>query len=246
MTLKRVNIDALMASSSVRFGTSGARGLVSNMSDELCYAFTMAFLQKVVSNNQAITKVILGHDLRPSSPRIASACALAIRDAGGEVVYAGALPTPALAYYALQLHVPAIIVTGSHIPFNRNGIKFYGIQGEISKNDERAMTQAVVEVPNTLTCIPLSIPEEAVSVHYMQRYVAFFGSRSLSGLRIGVYEHSSVARDLLRCLLNALGAEVVALGRTDNFVPIDTEAVRPEDVIQARIWAQQHQFNAIF
>jgi phosphomannomutase len=42
-----------------------------------------------------------------------------------------------------------------------------------------------------------------------------------------------------------LGAEVISLGRTNDFVPIDTEAVRPEDVIQARKWAQEYTFDAI-
>jgi phosphomannomutase len=60
-----------------------------------------------------------------------------------------------------------------------------------------------------------------------------------------VYEHSSVARDLLRGVLVALGAEVLSLGRADTFVPIDTEAVRPEDVSQARQWAGEYGFDAI-
>jgi phosphomannomutase len=36
------------------------------------------------------------------------------------------------------------------------------------------------------------------------------------------------------------------LGRTNEFVPIDTEAVRPEDVIQASNWAKEYAFDAIF
>ena len=142
MTYKRIHIDALMASSGVRFGTSGARGLVTSMHDELCYAYSMAFLREVVRKGGAIGGVVLGHDLRPSSPQIASACAAAIRSAGGQIVYAGALPTPAIALYAQQHKAAAIIVTGSHIPFDRNGIKFYRLEGEIAKADELAIQQA--------------------------------------------------------------------------------------------------------
>lgn len=64
-------------------------------------------------------------------------------------------------------------------------------------------------------------------------------------MKLGFYQHSSVGRDLLRELLERLGAEVIALGRTDDFVPIDTEAVSTADVEQARRWAQQHHFDAI-
>jgi phosphomannomutase len=73
----------------------------------------------------------------------------------------------------------------------------------------------------------------------------FFGKQVLSGQRIAVYEHSSVARDVLREILQGLGAEVLSLGRTDIFVPIDTEAVRLEDIAQAKLWADEHVFDAI-
>ena len=246
MTHKRVNVDALMASSGVRFGTSGARGLVANMSEELCYAYSMAFLQEVVGKGRSIGTVVLGHDLRPSSPQIASACAAAIRSTGAQVIYAGALPTPAIALYAQQHKAAAIIVTGSHIPFDRNGIKFYRVEGEVAKADELAIQQATVDVPSELSLSVLPAPDDEVESQYVLRYVDFFGAGYLSGLRVAVYEHSSVARDLLRKVLERLGAEVISLGRTNDFVPIDTEAVRPEDVIQAHKWAQEHTFDAIF
>jgi phosphomannomutase len=47
----------------------------------------------------------------------------------------------------------------------------------------------------------------------------------LAGLRVLVYQHSAVGRDLLVELLRALGAEVVPAGRSETFVPIDTEAI---------------------
>lgn len=235
-----------MLSSGVSFGTSGVRGLVSSMTDELCYAYSAAFIQAVVNKVGVVGRVVLGHDLRPSSPRIASACAAAIIDAGGEVIYAGALPTPALAAYAGEISAAAIVVTGSHIPFDRNGVKFYRADGEISKVDELAIQQSIVEMPNTLSSVQLSEPDQSAESYYINRYLDFFGDARLDGLRIAIYEHSSVARDLLPKILVALGAEVLTLGRTDSFVPIDTEAVRPEDTAQAISWASSYQFDAIF
>jgi phosphomannomutase len=242
---KKINVNSLMTSSGVIFGTSGLRGLVAQMSDELCYAYVTAFLQKVVGHNGPIGSVVLGHDLRPSSPQIAKACASAIIDAGGQVVYAGALPTPAIAFYAMTTKLPAVIVTGSHIPFDRNGIKFYRTDGEISKDDEHVIQYAEIEVPNELLIAPLPPVNQLVEDLYVKRYVNFFGINHFKGLRVASYEHSSVARDLLFKILNILGAEVVSLGRTESFVPIDTEAVRPEDVMQAKKWAHEYDFDAI-
>jgi phosphomannomutase len=233
--------------SGVQFGTSGARGLVSSMSDEVCYAYAQAFLRAVAPGTGT---VVLGHDLRPSSPAIAAACARAVRDAGKQVLFVGALPTPAIAYHAAVQGAPAIVVTGSHIPFDRNGIKFYRADGEISKQDEQAMLDAEVETATlamatavAVASLPPAAAEPAQA--YLQRYLDVFGAEALAGMRIAIYEHSSVARDILRIILEALGATVLALGRTDEFVPIDTEAVRAEDIERAARWAQEHTFDAI-
>ena len=119
----------MAAQSGVAFGTSGARGKVADMTPDLCHAYTTAFINAVVPK---ATTIVLGHDLRPSSPEIAAACTAAIESLGMTVIYGGALPTPALALYAAQSGSPAIVVTGSHIPFDRNGIKFYKEDGEIT------------------------------------------------------------------------------------------------------------------
>ena len=241
----QVCIERIMAQSEVSFGTSGARGLVKNMTDTVCYAYTEAFM-KVTNNNPGKNGcVVLGHDLRPSSPRIASACACAIANSGKDIVYAGALPTPALAWYARKLKATAIAVTGSHIPFDRNGIKFYSIKGEISKTDEQSIRSATINIPERIDGVALPVPDKEAGDCYIDRYVQFFGQNFLSGMRIAVYEHSSVARDILKTILRELGAEVISLGRTDMFVPIDTEAVRQEDVEQASRWAKEYGFDAI-
>ncbi len=62
---------------------------------------------------------------------------------------------------------------------------------------------------------------------YAERYTRVFGPRSLEGMRLGIYEHSSAARDLLQPHPAGLRAETISLGRSDDFVPIDTEACAP-------------------
>ena len=226
----------------VRFGTSGVRGLVANMSDELCYAYTQAFMLATAASAH---QIVVGHDLRPSSPRIAAACIQAIVDSGRTAVFAGALPTPAVAHYCAANKIPGIIITGSHIPFDRNGIKFYRADGEIDKADEQAILAAHVAVPACMAPAALPPVDPAPLNLYIERYTSFFGAHALVGKRVALYEHSSVARDVLRTILEKLGAHVLSLGRTDTFVPIDTEAVRPEDIAQASAWALEHRFDAI-
>lgn len=234
-------MQQLALESGVAFGTSGARGLVSALTEAVCQAYTTAFLNAVVPQ---APRIVLGCDLRPSSPSIMRACAKAIHAAGREVVFAGALPTPALAFYSLQQGLPAVMVTGSHIPFDRNGIKFYRADGEISKADEAAMMAATVPA-ETWSAAGDLVPDVEVLGAYLARYRAFFPAGFLAGRRIGVYEHSSVARDALGELLRSFGATVVSLGRTDAFVPVDTEAVSAADRAQGLAWAAQHRLDAI-
>ncbi len=231
-----------LANCGAKFGTSGVRGLVTDLTDEVCYAYTQAFIKSVVPN---VPNLVIGHDLRPSSPRIAAACIQAARDAGLKVSYVGALPTPAVAYLAMQQQAAAVIVTGSHIPFDRNGLKFYRPDGEISKADEQAMVEAGVDRPQLGSVSDLPTPDALGVNSYIQRYLQYWPHNALGGMKVAIYEHSSVARDVLRAVLQGLGAEVMSLGRTDTFVPIDTEAVRPEDVVQAKMWAREHGFDAI-
>ena len=239
-----INIRQMMADSGVAFGTSGARGLVSQMTPQVCAAYTLAFLHGLELAKPG-QKIALGMDLRPSSPAIVRACAAGIRQAGCQVDFCGALPTPALALYAMTQDIPAIMVTGSHIPFDRNGIKFYRAEGEISKADEAAITSAVVGVNEFNDNGIMPVVNTSALEQYQQRYIGLFDADLLSGWRIGIYEHSSVARDCLRDILVSLGAEVIGLARTDTFVPIDTEAVSEEDRQRGQAWAAEYQLDAI-
>ncbi len=236
-----ISIKSLIEESGVCFGTSGMRGLAANMTERVCGAYVTAFLQQVVPNAK---RIILGHDLRPSSPFIVNACVKAISARDIEVIFAGALP-PALALYALQENIPSIMVTGSHIPFDRNVIKFYTEKGEITKADEIAITNAIVpDLPPNYLSSQLKISSASID-NYRNRYLQFFPANFLQEMRIGVYEHSSVARDFLSNLLTDFGATVISLGRTDDFVPIDTETVSYKDQELGRIWANQHKLDAI-
>ena len=242
--MNSIKLEAVMLESGVGFGTSGARGLVESMTQEVCVAYASAFL-KVVASSFEFKKVSIGIDLRPSSLNIATYCASAIHVAGYEVEFCGELPTPALALHGQTTGNPVIMVTGSHIPFDRNGLKFYRPDGEITKSDELAMLETQIHVSELDNSYILpSIDYHALDA-YKNRYVDFFPSGMLNGTRLGLYEHSSVARDVIKTILEGLGAEVKSLGRTDVFVPIDTEAVSAEDVAQGSSWSTEYGFDAI-
>src|SRR5690606_20281414 len=139
-----------------------------------------------------------------------------------EVIDCGELPTPALALEAMRRQAPAIMVTGSHIPAHRNGLKFYRADGEIDKADEAGILAGLGDAPEVDT---VRSTEPAASRRYLERYARLLPHGALAGKRVGVWQHSSVARDIFVDALALFGAEIVALGRSDIFVPVDTEAV---------------------
>ena len=234
----------VIAGSGVKFGTSGARGLVTQFTNDVCAAFTHAFISSM-QKNFSFSEVAIAIDNRPSSYAIATACAQALHQLGIKVAYYGVVPTPALAYIAQEDHIPAIMVTGSHIPFDRNGLKFYRPDGEISKNDEQVIISEKVKFSEVTTLKNLTVSSRAAE-EYINRYTSLFSTPWLQGKRIGIYEHSSAGRDLYYRIFETLGATVIRLSRSDEFVPIDTEAVSEEDKLKAVNWSEEYKLDAIF
>lgn len=224
-----------------KFGTSGLRGLVVDLTPALVQRYTCAFLAACPTG----TGLFVGRDLRASSPAIAQEVIAAACRAGVDVTDCGALPTPALAAAAMQAGAAAVMVTGSHIPADRNGLKFYLPSGEISKTDEVAIG-AALDAP-----FPAAAEAGTVRLHadagaaYVARYRDAFGPQALAGLRLGIYQHSSVARDLLVDLVTALGAIAVPLARSAEFIPVDTEAVDPAVREQLAAWCAAHRLDAL-
>ena len=245
-----------MARSGVAFGTSGARGLATAMTDSVCYAYAQGFLQYLESIGEikrAGERVAVAGDFRPSTSRVMAAVCRAADDLGYRAVNCGQIPSPAVALYGFERNLPSIMVTGSHIPDDRNGIKFNKCAGEVLKSDEQGMSSQIVELDDAMfgadgnfrqAKAPHEVSPEA-GENYVMRYLNFFAHDALHGLRVGVYQHSAVGRDVLVKILSHLGAEVTPLGRSDTFIPVDTEAIRPEDVQLARDWAATGKFDAL-
>ena len=250
-----LSIAQLMAESGVGFGTSGARGLAEAMSDRVCYAYTLGFLQYLerLGVLHPGDEVMVAGDFRPSSPRIMAACMAAASDIGYTPRNSGYIPSPAVAAEGIARNTASLMVTGSHIPDDRNGIKFNKPDGEVLKSDEAGIREQEVQIPLGLFDErgmfiepPAELPIDGTARrHYLSRYLDFFPADCLAGSRVLSYEHSTVAASVMGEIFEALGAQVQRIGQSDVFVPVDTEAVRAEDVALGPQWAQQFEFDMI-
>ncbi len=257
----------------LKFGTSGRRGEVVHLTQLEIYINVLAEIEYLQTLPQSEGGILPGddfyfaYDLRPSSTRrdleqggrgeIAQAVERAVRDAGMQPVNLGPIPTPALTLYALTRGKGSIMVTGSHIPFARNGYKTNTALGELLKKDEdpinerskivreRLYGQAAADSPFDPTGSfktgpkELSIENPAGRRTYIQRYLEFFGEGILRGLKLMAYQHSAVGRDIMVEILEGLGAEVFPMGRSESFVPIDTENIDDDQLARIQDLADE-------
>ena len=197
------------------FGTSGLRGLVSDLSQLEAYVNTRGFLAYLLARR--LTRrggtVCCAGDLRPSTDRlvpeqggrgeIIQAVLRAVEEAGLKAAFLGRLPSPALMAYALRLRAASVMVTGSHIPFDRNGIKYNKPSGEVLKREEAPILAAVAAVraaeyarPAAESLFdargmlkaghrrPLPPADPRAREEYLRRYLDVFPAGLLAGRRL--------------------------------------------------------------
>ena len=225
----------------LKFGTSGVRGLVTEMSDLECYLYAKAYSEYL--KRTGTTRVAVAGDLRSSTPRIMRAVAFAVSEAGLQLENVGFAPTPMLAFYSMREKIGGVMITGSHIPDDRNGIKFYMPEGEILKSDEQEISRLYQELKSQPVSDSFNadgiLNEEfelgdvinSLEDDYIKRYSEFFPADCLKGLSLLFYQHSTVGRTIFPDILKKLGAKVELIGWSDSFVAVDTEAVsNPEQL----------------
>jgi phosphomannomutase len=97
------------------------RGVVPDQLDEgVARAIGAAFVRVVGASGSA---VVVGHDMRPSSPGLVAAFADGATAQGADVVEIGLASTDQLYYASGHLDLPGAMFTASHNPARYNGIK---------------------------------------------------------------------------------------------------------------------------
>lgn len=119
------------------FGTDGVRGvantqLTSKLAHKLGYAATM----KLKEDLNKSPNFVVGMDTRISGDMLFSALVSGITSAGGNVLNAGVISTPAVAVLVKELKADSgIVISASHNPYEYNGIKFFSSTGHKLPDD---------------------------------------------------------------------------------------------------------------
>jgi phosphoglucosamine mutase len=126
----------------LRFGTDGVRGVANvDLTPELAVALGRAAARVLGSDRP----FVVGRDTRRSGPMLEAALVAGLTAEGADVILAGVLPTPAVAYLAQSGDGPGAVISASHNPFFDNGIKFFARGGRKLTDDVEARVEAELE-----------------------------------------------------------------------------------------------------
>ncbi|HVL51454.1 MAG TPA: phosphoglucosamine mutase [Actinomycetota bacterium] len=167
------------------FGTDGVRGVAnSQLTPELALRLGRAAAIELGSGGRS-PRVVIGRDTRASGPMLQAALAAGVMSAGAEVVDAGVLPTPAVAFWVTTLGASAgAVISASHNPFPDNGIKFFGGDGyKLADDQELRIEQLVDSAGPGAEPGGIGVLSDAGDLYVNHALEALEG-RSLAGLRV--------------------------------------------------------------
>jgi phosphoglucosamine mutase len=226
------------------FGTDGVRGRVGEAPITPDFVMKLGYAAgKVLAqggSGSSRPTVLIGKDTRISGYMLEAAMEAGFAAAGVDVMMAGPMPTPAIAYLTRALRLSAgVVISASHNPYHDNGIKFFSAEG--SKLPDAVESAIEVELDKPMECVSSKKLGKAKRLFDAQgRYIEFCKSTfpnelDLRGLRIVVDCAHGAAYHIAPDVFHELGAEVIAIGNKPDGLNINDEvgATAPEALCQA-------------
>lgn len=228
------------------FGTDGVRGKVGDapITPEfvmrLGYAAGVTLVSREKLRSGEHPAVLIGKDTRISGYMLEAALEAGFAAAGVDVMLAGPIPTPAVAYLTRALRLQAgVVISASHNPFYDNGIKFFSAGG--AKLPDALELEIEARLDEPMGCVDSARLGKARRINDAAgRYIEFCKSTfpnelDLRGLRIAVDCAHGAAYQIAPKVLHELGAEVLPVGVEPNGLNINdgVGATRPENLKNA-------------
>ncbi len=249
-----MNLHALISGSDVR---GVALGEKANLREPEARRLGQAFVAFLRGRGISSPRVNIGRDPRLSGEALEQACAQGMAQAGAKVCIFGLCTTPAM--YLSLVHEGAdasIMVTASHLPMERNGLKFFLPDGGITS----ATLRAILDIADSGE--DLTSPGGEISSHrYLDTYMDILASdirgmlhtdadKPLSGLHIAV-DAGNGAGGFYATLLERLGADTAGSqflepdGSFPNHIP-NPENQAAMDAISRAVTAAHADLGVIF
>ena len=198
------------------FGTDGVRGEAGK--HPLTPGFVLKLGQAAGAYFRQVSPrpvVLLAKDTRESSDLLEAALAAGLMSQGVRVEHLGVLPTPGVAYLTRHLKASAgAMISASHNPYQDNGIKFFGPEGEKLPDPAEEEIEALLEEEHPTRGIGTVGDFREAERMYLDFLLAH--APDLSGLRIGLDLAHGATYRLGPRLFQRAGAEVMAFFNTPD------------------------------
>ncbi len=212
------------------FGTDGIRGRVGKSPITPEFVMRLGFAAgKVLAKAESASarpSVLIGKDTRISGYMLEAALEAGFAAAGVDVVLAGPIPTPAVAYLTRALRMSAgVVISASHNPYQDNGIKFFSGKGNKLPDHVEASIEAALDLP--IECVSSEKLGKARRLDDARgRYIEFCKSTfpnelDLRGMRIVLDCAHGAAYHIAPDVFHELGAEVISIGISPNGLNIN-------------------------
>jgi phosphoglucosamine mutase len=213
------------------FGTDGIRGRTNTaqLTPEVALKAGMA-AGRIFTRGEHRHRVVIGKDTRLSGYMIESALVSGFTAVGMDVFLFGPLPTPAVAMLTRSLRADlGVMITASHNPFEDNGIKFFGPDGQKLSDAVESEIEALMAAGLEQGLATAAQIGRAKRVDDSQaRYIEFAKhtfprNLRLEGLRIVIDCANGAAYKVAPEVLWELGADIVTIGVTPDGTNINLE-----------------------
>jgi phosphoglucosamine mutase len=222
------------------FGTDGIRGTVGQWPMTVDFTLKLASAAARVLAPEGGT-VLIGKDTRVSGYMFESALEAGFVAAGANVLLAGPLPTPGIAYLCRRLNVDfGVVISASHNPYFDNGIKLFHGSGDKLTNEQEAAIEAMIDEP--VTTRESRMLGRAKRLDNARTDYQWFCRNTVprdadfSGLKVVIDCAHGAGYKVAPRVLGDLGATVIALGCSPNGRNInqDVGSTKPE-LLQATV-----------
>jgi phosphomannomutase / phosphoglucomutase len=196
------------------FGTSGIRGDPETLfTKQFCFDISKAFVD-FLNKSKLDGPICVGYDPRASSPKLFEAIVDGLSYAGREILDQGVCPTPALNWYLkTSICAGAIMITGSHITGNLNGLKFFAFKDEILKVHEAEIEAIYSEIKEKTAYAPSQesvIQENKAASDYAEMLINL-ALIPYKKIKIVIDCQNGCQSEVMPGVLSRLGFEVVTI-----------------------------------
>jgi phosphoglucosamine mutase len=131
------------------FGTDGIRGMANTYPMTCDLAMKTGQAVGILTQKSSNNCVVIGRDTRISGQMLEAALAAGIASVGVDVMIAGVIPTPAVAFLsgAVESCGAGIMISASHNPYHDNGIKIFQKGGIKLSDDQEADLESMILGP---------------------------------------------------------------------------------------------------